>query len=127
MTSQGSFIDRVLHYKDRFDLTIKSHLENILLDLRSEPADSRPASGSSTLTNSSSNSAAGQGSSSVKVHLRIRPMNSKEQSIQTVFAAQTSSILYYPTFQVLTDPGMGGASTCLQTFGLTNINRNRYS
>jgi hypothetical protein len=47
--------------------------------------------------------------SDVEVHVKLRPMNSKEATkhhFQSVFCFENVSALYYPSFQMLTDPGI---------------------
>ncbi|KAJ3303954.1 hypothetical protein HDV03_003192 [Kappamyces sp. JEL0829] len=79
----------ILTVGDRIQATIKKSVETLqLLDF----ADS-----------------ANQGSNAVQVHVKIRPINQKEtlqKGFKTCFASSQATTLYFPSFQVLSDPGL---------------------
>lgn len=89
-SSQGSFLERVGQYQKRFEMTISAHRAGLEIDPENT-TNKTPASKPSQ----------------VRVLLKIRPPNKKESgSFQTAFAANSAATIYYPSFQMLSEPGL---------------------
>jgi kinesin family member 2/24 len=79
----GASLERTIQLKDKFINTIRTHAE--LVRNMSKPESPK---------------------TNVEVHVKVRPILAKEKQFQSVYCFENVTCLYYPSFQLLTDPGI---------------------